>query len=122
MNGQEQFHYRDLIPKDVLAEVQRTLGNMTAIVEVATTCNLACDYCFASRPVASIMTPPVVDRIIESLLLHNGKDEETKFIWHGGEPLLAGISFYEHVLETERRFAQEGLPVRQFSTDKRHSS
>jgi uncharacterized protein len=108
MKGQEQFQYRDLIPQGILAEVQRKLGNMTAIIEVATTCNLACDYCFASRPVASIMTPQVVDKIIEGLLLHNGKDEETKFIWHGGEPLLAGISFYEHVLETERRFISEG--------------
>ena len=41
-------------------------------------------------------------------MLHNGKDEETKFIWHGGETCLPGISFYEHVLETERRFAHEG--------------
>jgi len=99
---------RDLIPPDVLADVQRKLGNMTAIVEVATTCNLACDYCFATRPKASIMTASVADRIIEALSRHNGAAEETKFIWHGGEPLLAGIPFYEHILSTQRRLSGEG--------------
>jgi uncharacterized protein len=103
---------RDLIPAGVLEDVQRTLGNMSGIIEVATTCNLSCAYCFAQRPTSAIMTTETAETIITALLRFNGLGAETKFIWHGGEPLLAGIPFYEHVLKIQKRLAQEGLQYR----------
>lgn len=33
---------------------------------------------------------------------------ELRFVWHGGEPLLAGIEFYEEVLRLQREFAKLG--------------
>jgi uncharacterized protein len=33
------------------------------------------------------------------------------FEWHGGEPLLAGIPFYEKVLGLQRSLAREGLEI-----------
>ncbi|MCK9420805.1 MAG: radical SAM protein [Nitrospirae bacterium] len=85
---------------------------MSGIVEVATTCNLSCEYCFAKRPSASIMTKETAEIIIKALLRYNGQGAETKFIWHGGEPLLAGIPFYKNVLDVQNRMASEGFQYR----------
>ena len=103
---------RELVPADVLAEVQQTIGNMSGIIEVATTCNLACKYCFAKRPTPAIMSTDTARKIIESLLRYNGPGAETKFIWHGGEPLLAGIPFYKNILQIQSELASEGLKYR----------
>lgn len=103
-----QLPVRELIPPDIIDEVRRAIGAMSGIVEVAASCNLACDYCFAQRSVSGIMPLPVVERIIRQLLISNGREVETKFIWHGGEPLLAGIDFYRHVLRVQNEMRQDG--------------
>ncbi|MBI4602727.1 MAG: radical SAM protein [Planctomycetes bacterium] len=103
---------RELVPAAVLHTLQRAIGAMSGIVEVVTTCNLACTYCFAQRPSPARMSTDVASRIVEDLLRYSGRDVETKFIWHGGEPLLAGIPFYEHVLRTQRALARDGYCAR----------
>jgi len=105
-------HYdgiRDLIPADVLEEVRHSIGAISGIVEVATDCNLACDYCFAHRPDMPIMPLPVMRKIIRKLLMQNGREMTTKFIWHGGEPLLAGLRFYEEVVAVQDEMARDGF-------------
>jgi len=34
-----------------------------------------------------------------------------EFIWHGGEPLLMGIQFYEKVVELQKRYKREGQTI-----------
>jgi uncharacterized protein len=34
-----------------------------------------------------------------------------EFIWHGGEPLLMGIQFYEKVVELQKRYRREGQTI-----------
>lgn len=49
----------------------------------------------------------VLERFIKSYLeLHPGPD--VPFAWQGGEPLLAGLEFFEQVLRLQRRHAPEG--------------
>lgn len=76
-------------------------------------CNLACAYCFY-RPKRRLfenahprMGQRVLERFIKSYLeLHPGPD--VPFAWQGGEPLLAGLAFYERVSRLQRRHAPEG--------------
>lgn len=42
-------------------------------------------------------------RIIDELLTHNTPEKTTRLIWHGGEPLLAGLSFYRTICDYIRQ-------------------
>ena len=74
-------------------------------------CNLNCRYCYAEESTKlKLMPDEVVAKLIDELAALD--EDEVKFIWHGGEPLMASLSFYENVLvqqkktfKTERRFS-----------------
>lgn len=75
---------------------------LSPIIKVASTCNLDCDYCSADQYMEdnsdAMMQPETLRRTIEELsrVQHRGK-----FLWHGGEPLLAGRKFYDTVIEIQ---------------------
>ena len=82
---------------------------MTPIIKVVgERCNLRCKYCFFSQldqSQKSVMSTEIADRFItEYLDLFSGS---VTFNWHGGEPMLAGIAFFEHVVETQKRNLRE---------------
>jgi uncharacterized protein len=76
-------------------------------------CNLRCNYCFyhendQSKP--TIMKYDLLEKfIIEYLELFSGR---INFIWHGGEPLLAGISFFERVIDLQKKYVKEKHIIR----------
>lgn len=71
-------------------------------------CNLKCEYCFyryldqTVRP-ESIMSEELTETIIGQLIEVN--QGSCNFLWHGGEPLLAGIEFFERVVELQEKFS-----------------
>lgn len=71
--------------------------NIHAIVMPNEICNLACSYCYVLEKHSGRMSVTLAERIIDELLAHNTPDRPTRLIWHGGEPMLAGIEFYKHV-------------------------
>lgn len=74
------------------------------IVKLTGDCNLGCSYCYhfggVSRVTDTRMNPDLIDQIIEQAA-SGAKD--VQFIWHGGEPLLAGLNTFERILQTQRR-------------------
>ena len=79
------------------------------IKAVGDACNLRGDYCFYSgmnqRP-SRFMSDNLLTMFLEQYFtLFSG---ELSFVWHGGEPLLAGIPFYERVLQLQRQLAKVG--------------
>lgn len=63
-------------------------------------CNLACEHCFvAGEPrKTKIMSHDTLNKV------HQSASEYADYVsisWHGGEPLLAGIPFFEHALEIQ---------------------
>lgn len=83
------------------------MQNFTLIVKpVGNNCPLNCSYCYTNDPHLSFnhsssrMSEYVVEAMISKFMLL--KQPRHTIIWHGGEPTLAGIDFYERVLEIER--------------------
>ena len=82
---------------------------------VSEDCNLACDYCYYSRIQGKIEGR--VKRIDSALLEKFMKEYMAlstggaSFIWQGGEPLLAGLDFFEEVVRLEVRYAPPNTEI-----------
>lgn len=74
-------------------------NNIHAIIMPNEVCNIACTYCYVQTKAKGRMSPSLAKRIIDELLGNNRPDDPTRLIWHGGEPLLAGLDFYEQIAE-----------------------
>ncbi|GHV94633.1 radical SAM/SPASM domain-containing protein [Spirochaetia bacterium] len=69
-------------------------------------CNMRCRYCFYSgisavRETASygIMSGEITDKIINNVFKDINDKDEITFAFQGGEPALAGLSWYRHFVE-----------------------
>ena len=77
---------------------------LTLIIKATFDCNLRCSYCYEGhRPQGQHMGTETVGNLISKFGQYAmSVDEGITFIWHGGEPLLAGKGFYEHVMEKQK--------------------
>ena len=69
-------------------------------------CNLGCRYCYYSETggAGPRMTLPVLEAAVRSFA-QTTQAPELQFIWHGGEPLLMGLDFFQKAVELELRYA-----------------
>lgn len=70
-------------------------------------CNLRCDYCFYNHKDQSkknIMDSGLLEKFTNQFLA-SYSEKKAKIIWHGGEPLLAGIDFYKNALSIQRNYS-----------------
>lgn len=76
---------------------------MTKLIVIQPTsfCNINCSYCYLpNRQVKGVMSDNVLENTIKRVL--NSKkivDENPNFIWHAGEPMVAGINFYQKAVQ-----------------------
>jgi len=84
------------------------------IKPVGARCNLKCSYCYYvekgdiyGSDVKSVMNDETLENCIKQHFLASHGDT-VLFTWHGGEPLLAGIDFYEKVLSIQKRHLPQG--------------
>jgi uncharacterized protein len=77
---------------------------------VGSACNLACRYCYYldkadlySRRQAK-MPPEVLERYVERYISSCSSPVVT-FVWHGGEPLLAGLEYFRLAMKLQQRYA-----------------
>ncbi|GBU09986.1 AslA-specific sulfatase-maturating enzyme [Gammaproteobacteria bacterium] len=82
---------------------------------VGTSCNLACQYCYYPQPEKH---KPVTINL--DLLENFTRDyiqsqpvyaKEINFVWQGGEPLIAGIAFYEAAILFQKKYAPQGIAI-----------
>lgn len=75
------------------------------ILKVTDSCNFTCEFCYYAQRNASsrLMTLQEAKDIIKQCFDYNvrNKNHRMRVIFHGGEPLLQPISFYECILEYE---------------------
>ncbi len=80
-------------------------------------CNLDCTYCFyldrEADPYQALparrMTTDTLERLVDTYLFYSYPESILAF--QGGEPTLAGLPFYEKLVEFEKRFGRNGQSV-----------
>jgi uncharacterized protein len=78
---------------------------------VGDACNLRCTYCVGLHNSApQKMRLDVLGRIISQVL--EILPHEVSFSFHGGEPLLAGLDFFEAVVAMQKKHARPGQRIR----------
>lgn len=78
---------------------------------VGNSCNFSCRYCYenpfkCTRLVR--MSPEILERVLASYL-SRGKNK--CLTWHGGEPLLAGLDFYQSAMELIAKHRRPGQRI-----------
>lgn len=76
---------------------------------VGASCNLACSYCYYLDK-NRLVSEPGVQRMPDELLelyikqhIQASTEEIIFFSWHGGEPTLAGLPYFRHIVELQKK-------------------
>jgi uncharacterized protein len=81
--------------------------SISAVISITNTCNLACQYCYATNRSGkfrkeNLMSCETLARIINQIA-STGK-RYIQFYWHGGEPLLGGKDFFENIIALQKKY------------------
>ncbi|NFA43769.1 radical SAM protein [Clostridium botulinum] len=84
------------------------------IFKLTDNCNLGCTYCYRGsnkeKP-KKIMSDEIIHATIEKYVNFKkeyGLDNQPiRLIWHGGEPLIAGIDKFKNILSIEKKFEEK---------------
>ncbi len=87
------------------------------IKPVSAVCNLDCAYCFyldrEADPYKELpgrrMTLDTLDRLVDSYLFYSYP--QSVFAFQGGEPTLAGLGFFERLVEYQKEYGRNGQSV-----------
>jgi uncharacterized protein len=87
------------------------------IKPVSAVCNLDCEYCFYldrdADPYKELptrrMTFDTLERLVDTYLFYSYP--QSSFIFQGGEPTLAGLGFFERLIEFQKRYGRNGQEV-----------
>lgn len=82
---------------------------------IGSLCNMRCSYCYyleADNGAAPMqrMSEDVLEAFIRNYC-ESSAGEVISFTWHGGEPTLAGLPFYQKAVELEKRYCPPGKQV-----------
>lgn len=77
-------------------------------------CNIRCDYCFYRNMGQDAVPDKVMgEKVLEELIkqLFEVNPGVCNFLWHGGEPLLAGRKFFELVLKLQGKHKTDSSKI-----------
>ena len=84
---------------------------------VGSRCNMRCAYCYyldkgkySSHPKQTRMSFDLLEKLIRQTIEGNEGDV-VSFIWHGGEPTLAGLEFYQKAVALQKKYLPKGKQV-----------
>ena len=72
-------------------------------------CNISCSYCYNDDVRQPVMALDTLERTISQTFIYAQKIPEAgpiDFIWHGGEPMVAGFDFFNHAIEFQKKHSQ----------------
>lgn len=84
----------------------------TMIFKVTESCNMACRYCYVDHKIKGIISAENAKITIAKWVKAEGKDQKLTLIFHGGEPMLAGIKFFEEVIQFVENLKKQGYLIR----------
>ena len=82
---------------------------------IGSLCNMRCSYCYyleadnGTAPMA-----PMTDQVLEAFIrnyIESAAGPVVSFVWHGGEPTLAGIPFFEKAVALQKKYRPEGWEI-----------
>lgn len=80
------------------------------IKPVGSACNLRCNYCYYldkelqyGAP-ARVMSDELLEEYTQQYIQAN-RVPQIEFCWHGGEPLMAGLDFFERAMRFQQKYA-----------------
>ena len=82
----------------------------TMVKPAGSACNLDCSYCYYLDKALryggkeAVMSDELLREYIRQYITANAVPEVT-FCWHGGEPLLLGLDFYQKAMAWQREYA-----------------
>src|SRR5580693_10127262 len=87
------------------------------ITPASAVCNLDCSYCFyldrAADPYQALpgrrMTLDTLERLVDTYLFYSYPN--SVFAFQGGEPTLAGLPFFEKLVEFQKQYGRNGQSV-----------
>ena len=84
---------------------------------IGAACNLRCEYCYylgkdSLTPNPSpkgegsmgIMSDAILESYIQQVIAIHGQLAEIEFAWHGGEPTMCGIPFFERAMQLQQKY------------------
>lgn len=81
---------------------------------VGSRCNMRCAYCYyldkgqySSHEKQTRMSYALLERLIRQTV-EASPGPAVSFVWHGGEPTLAGLEFYEKAVALEKKYLPKG--------------
>lgn len=81
---------------------------VTVIIKPTFDCNLRCKYCYEGDICNSQrMDTRTLNNIFTKLAEYYGPQKTIRVVWHGGEPLLMGIEFFEKVIKIQKKLGVE---------------
>jgi len=92
-------------------------GFQVLVKPIGALCNLRCAYCYylAKGPLQAPGTPSrMTDDLLESYIVQHIEacpDEVIRFSWHGGEPTLLDLPFFQRVVALQRRHKPAGKRI-----------
>ncbi|MEW9530143.1 cyclophane-forming radical SAM/SPASM peptide maturase GrrM/OscB [Microbispora sp. NPDC049125] len=82
------------------------------ILQPTSACNLNCGYCYVpNRRDSARMNDEVTEAAISKVLRSDLVGPQVEFLWHAGEPLMAGLPYYRRAMETIDRHNTRGVHV-----------
>jgi len=84
----------------------------TNVIKPTHLCNLNCTYCYNDDVRDPIMRDETLERVISQTFAYveaEAPQRMVSFIWHGGEPMIPGIKFYEKAIAYQKEYANGTL-------------
>ncbi len=81
---------------NIPAEQLLSTPSLNVLIEPTSSCNLNCNYCYKGLKSKLNMTMNTLETVMQKVISYNEKRESpSSFVWHGGEPTMVGVDFYE---------------------------
>lgn len=98
------------VPLSDAARLSGPLVSDLMLKPVGSSCNLGCSYCYyLDKPYdGRRMSEEVLDAALRAFFAAV-EAPEVNIVWHGGEPLLAGLDFFQRAMQRVQRYADGRL-------------
>ena len=83
--------------------INKEIRQASYIIKISDQCNLGCPYCYYYKD-RNRLNNKIIDLNILSAFLKNASEinKQIEIIWHGGEPLAAGLDMFKHITEIQK--------------------